>query len=259
MDWRTIRRSKLARAAEEGVDYTAPETRGHAAFARFGDAWERFWAFSPLERGMVLAGCVLAAIAAPIAIVALLSSGGGGGGARRNVPAVINLPGATSVQLPATATPPPAISTPTPRPTTQPDRQNCDEIAGTEYRSETEREWYIINCSPSVEAPPADNGGSPPPDEPSQPSPSEQPSPPPQNTGLTSSQAIAIGADWMRSNTHGQYQINSGSCTAASFGSKWVVSCNATLAGCGNASAGCSTTLSACVLSTGAVLPSESC
>lgn len=257
MDWRTIRRSKLARAAEEGVDYTTPETRGHAAFARFGDAWERFWAFSPLERGMVLAGGVLAAIAAPIAIVALLSSGGGGGGAKRDVPAVINLPGATSIYVPPTATQLPPLPTPTAMPTTQPDRQNCDEIAGTEYRSETEREWYIINCSPSVEAPQPDDVYTPPVEPPPSEPPAEQPSPEPQ--GLTAGDAIGIAVDWMRGNTHGQYQINSGSCAAASFGSKWVVSCNATLAGCGNASAGCNTTLSACVLSTGAVRPTESC
>jgi hypothetical protein len=27
-----------------------------------------------------------------------------------------------------------------------PDRSNCDEIRGTQYRSNAEREWYLGNC-----------------------------------------------------------------------------------------------------------------
>ena len=40
-------------------------------------------------------------------------------------------------------------------PTTCPDRNNCTTIQGTEYCSETERQWYLANCSTS-------GGGTPP-------------------------------------------------------------------------------------------------
>jgi hypothetical protein len=36
--------------------------------------------------------------------------------------------------------------TSTPQPTALPDRTSCAEIAGTEYRSLTERDWYRANC-----------------------------------------------------------------------------------------------------------------
>jgi hypothetical protein len=39
--------------------------------------------------------------------------------------------------------PPGAVITPTPLP----DRTSCDQIRGTEYRSETERQWFQRNCS----------------------------------------------------------------------------------------------------------------
>lgn len=34
----------------------------------------------------------------------------------------------------------------TPQPTKLPDRTNCSEIRGTDYRSETERQWFQRNC-----------------------------------------------------------------------------------------------------------------
>jgi LPXTG-site transpeptidase (sortase) family protein len=45
------------------------------------------------------------------------------------------------------------IATATPEPTAEPtevvsnDRSDCAEIQGTEYRSPTEREWYLANCT----------------------------------------------------------------------------------------------------------------
>jgi hypothetical protein len=54
-----------------------------------------------------------------------------------------------------TATPPPPTAmplppTPTAIATALPDRTACDEIRGTDYRSETEQEWFRANCSPVV-------------------------------------------------------------------------------------------------------------
>jgi hypothetical protein len=74
-------------------------------------------------------------------------------------------PTATLVQetMPATMTaqpppiPPTATPTATPVPATPestatplPDRTSCAAIAGTAYRSSTEREWYITNCISSL-------------------------------------------------------------------------------------------------------------
>jgi hypothetical protein len=42
---------------------------------------------------------------------------------------------------------------PTATPVTPGDRQNCSEIAGTEYRSASEREWYLRNCTRGFIAP----------------------------------------------------------------------------------------------------------
>ena len=43
------------------------------------------------------------------------------------------------------------ITTPTPRP----DRKDCDAIKGTDYRSETERAWYLANCRETSQVPAA--------------------------------------------------------------------------------------------------------
>src|SRR3989304_4680269 len=112
MDWRSTRRSRLARAVL-GTVPREPERGRRPGLARVSDLWERFWAFSSWEKLVVALGCALAAIAAPVAVVALMT-GGGGGDDQPQVPAVINLPGATSVQLPATATPFPPPTTPPP-------------------------------------------------------------------------------------------------------------------------------------------------
>ena len=61
-------------------------------------------------------------------------------------------PTATPTASPtATATSPP---TPTPTPTPKPDRSSCDQIRGTDYRSVSEREWFLDQCvAPTRPAP----------------------------------------------------------------------------------------------------------
>jgi hypothetical protein len=59
-------------------------------------------------------------------------SDGTSGGAAPNNEAPIIVPAATVV--------------PSPTPTVLPDRTTCEEIAGTEYRSVTEREFFLANC-----------------------------------------------------------------------------------------------------------------
>jgi hypothetical protein len=40
-----------------------------------------------------------------------------------------------------------AVATPEPSPTAPADRTSCSEIRGTDYRSDTEREWFNANCT----------------------------------------------------------------------------------------------------------------
>ncbi|HLF76307.1 MAG TPA: hypothetical protein VJB57_02345 [Dehalococcoidia bacterium] len=54
-------------------------------------------------------------------------------GAGRNTSASPRSPGAAPVTAAPTAT----------RPV---DRTNCDAIRGTDYRSDTERQWFLTNC-----------------------------------------------------------------------------------------------------------------
>jgi hypothetical protein len=210
---------------------------------------------------VVLAGCVLGAIAAPIAIVAIMSGGGGGdGGGKRDVPAVINLPGATSVQLPPTETRPPAQPTSTPRPTKAAIRTDCDEIRGTAYRSDEEREWFVDNCDVTSVDPPDSSEPTQPPNQPPPSQPPAQPTEPPPPTeppSLTASDAISIAASSLASS--GQYNVSPGACSAASFGGNWIVTCNATLAGCPGSNPACRETLSTCVTPEGAIRPTSSC
>jgi hypothetical protein len=52
---------------------------------------------------------------------------------------------------PIASSPSPVPASPTSQPTARPatpapDRTNCDLMRGTPYRSETEREWFLVNC-----------------------------------------------------------------------------------------------------------------
>jgi hypothetical protein len=53
-----------------------------------------------------------------------------------------------SASTPATETP--LIRQATPLPTRPPDRSDCAEIRGTDYRSDAERAWFQANCSGAV-------------------------------------------------------------------------------------------------------------
>ena len=62
-----------------------------------------------------------------------------------------------ALAVPATtASPTQTAIPPSPQPTNTklPDRINCAEVRGTDYRSPTEREWFIANCNPTPPPPP---------------------------------------------------------------------------------------------------------
>ena len=91
------------------------------------------------------------------------------------------------------AAPTPTRSPPTepPAPTKLPDRNDCDAVRGTDYRSPTEREWFLANCLTSepvralpaapqqVDAVPPPPALQPPPPLVQQPPPPPPPLPPP--------------------------------------------------------------------------------
>lgn len=78
--------------------------------------------------GVLLHACVLTAVFSGG------DDGGNGGGGEGNTP---------SISSPATR---PETS---PTPTPLPDRTSCSQIQGTNYRSETERTWFLQNCTGS--------------------------------------------------------------------------------------------------------------
>jgi hypothetical protein len=80
--------------------------------------------------GLTLAVAVLASLVA--------ACGGRAQGERVATPAPTAGPSAT----------PPAASTPTDEPTGTPlpDRLDCEEVRGTDYRSLSEREWFLASC-----------------------------------------------------------------------------------------------------------------
>ena len=74
-------------------------------------------------------------------------------------------PRAQSVAPTPTEAPPTPAPTmaPPPAPAALPDRTSCGEIAGTPYRSETERQWYLDHCTGGTAPQPTASSGSPPP------------------------------------------------------------------------------------------------
>jgi hypothetical protein len=59
--------------------------------------------------------------------------------------ALLGTGGGSDDGRPPETVPPAAQRTPTPGPL--PDRQSCAEIRNTEYRSDTERQWFLRNCA----------------------------------------------------------------------------------------------------------------
>ena len=116
----------------------------------------------------------MAGIAATLSVFVALSAGylAGGGGFITGDEAPAAQPAARATVLGVsqrpdpTATPPPPTQAAQPTATSSdvgsqtagsalPDRTNCDEIYGTQYRSEREKEYFLATCVPPT-APPAE-------------------------------------------------------------------------------------------------------
>lgn len=106
-------------------------------------------------RSAVIAAVLfLAAFALTLAIYALAREGNSGSGS-----AALASPTRAAGQTPALSLTLAPLASPTPVPTATPaqgaDRRDCTAIAGTEYRSESERQWFLANCTGAVTSTPA--------------------------------------------------------------------------------------------------------
>jgi len=248
MDWKTLRRDKLAKTAPYSPRRWQDSWWWRGVSATLADLWARFEAFPGWEKGMVLGSLVLIAVIVPVALFTL-----GGGGSAAAPPATATRPSGVAAHPTDTPTHTPTntptstftpIPTKTPKP--EPIREDCDEIRGTAYQSDEEREWFIENClNPTPDggptsAPPGVVPTVPPPG----PGPGPAPSPTPRLT-MTAAQAAGVGEDWILSEpTLSELDLVPGSCSAQASGDHWVVSCRASTTGCVGA---CEFTIRICV------------
>lgn len=246
MDWKTLREEKLAKTAS----YRPTDARVGAlwqAIDRIGDTWERFMVLSWWEKGLIIGASVLFVVLTPMAAFAFIGGDGDKGQAAlfpttTPVAIIADFTPTPTITPQATSTPKAVPPTPSPRP---PNREDCDEILGTAYQSDDERDWFIANCD---EPPPVDTATPvPPPPVFQQPTDTPEPAP-----SITASQARALAAVWIGSNpAFGELTVSAGSCNAQASGDGWRVSCTGTTTGCEGAA--CDITVRVCVSSIGGV------
>jgi hypothetical protein len=237
--------------------------------------WGRFLATSFWEKGVVIGGAALAGIAAIVAVVVL---SGNDPPTSTDEPAPLVALGPSRPRITVQPTP---VWTATPRPTARPvateatpdgvetepsstpppssnaNRQNCQEISGTAYLSSAERAWYLEHCL-GANMPGEDVATPVQPGRPGSP-PAASPIPAPTSSGLVSaSEAITLAVQWLAGQTNNTYAISQQSCNATHMGTRWVVICEANLLGCQGSV--CSATLSACVFEQPVhVAPADGC
>ena len=249
MDWKTLRREKLAKAAA----YQPAERREGVwwgALDRAGDWWERFISLSWWEKGMVIGTGVLLAVLTPMAAFALAGGDDSPTALILSSPTAVVVaddgPSPTPSPRP-TSTPKPVPNTPTNTDTPVPNREDCDEIRGTAYASPEEQRWFLDNCElepapPPDQVPPPNNTPTP---VPQQPTNTPQPEP-----SISSSQAASLAAGWIRNNpTYSELDVSSASCSPHASGSGWRVACTGTTSGC--VGPACELTVWVCVSDSG--------
>jgi hypothetical protein len=246
MDWKSLREEKLAKTAS----YRPDDSRMGGIWGsieRLGDVWGRFLTLSWWEKGLVIGTGVLFTVFAPVAAFAFMGGDGEDGAVvsvATSTPVVIIYDGPTPTITPQPTSTPKALA-PT-RTLKPPNREDCDEIRGTNYQSDDERDWYTDNCdepeptdtATPIQGPP----GNPPPVNPTD-TPAPQPS-------ISASQARSLAASWIRSSpAFGELNVSAGSCIASASGDGWRVSCTGDTTGCG--AAACDIKISVCVSASG--------
>jgi hypothetical protein len=257
MDKGNFRRERLAELGLEGLQ--RPPKRGLQAKSRnLSDRWHRFIA-AGWERPFFAVACVVAVVIAIVGVVALATRGGGG---NTHASSVTRLQATPTKQAGVLAAPTSIVIDvpviPTRQPTDEPtadatNREDCEAIRGTPYRSAAERNWYADNCP---------DGGQPVKGSPTRPAGSTpgQPTAPPPPTapqGVSSGQAIALAVTWMTTSAPKAYTVDSSTCSAIQFGDHWTVSCTGRLAGC--QSAACAASLDVCVFADRRVVSAADC
>jgi hypothetical protein len=236
MDWKTLRRDKLAKTAPYSPRRWQDSWWWRGFSETCADLWARFESFSVWEKGMAVGAIVLVAVVGPLVLVTL--TGGGGGSAAAPPPTatrsigVVSRPTDTPTHTPTNTATSTYTAVPTRTSTPEPVRQDCDEIRGTEYRNEDEREWFLTNClNPTPGATPTTPGVVP-----TAPPPPPGPSPAPTPTrglGMTPAQAVGLAQDWLLSEpTLSELDLVPGSCSARAAGDHWIVSCRVSTDGC---------------------------
>jgi hypothetical protein len=226
------------------------------------------------ERGAILGGWAIAGLFALAAIITVFRSGDDAPPPQQPVvvsreeprePQASSVEGAVQAPRPTPNAHVPATSTPVAQATPALALSGCDLLRTSPNWSPQDREWFLANClgsgpaqvsAPLVAAPPAtgyDSGSDP-----------QEPAPPPAPTAVPQvpgdeQAAIALAIDWLGNDAPVAFNTTAGSCTATSGGLQWVITCRATLAGCGEAGA-CVRTISVCVyLEPPSVAPLQSC
>lgn len=262
MDWKTLRRERLSKAAS-GTTRGQRDRMWRVVADRLVDQWRRPWTITSRGRGLIIGG-VLALLVVPVSVIALTGSKGDRQAQLSGpVPSATTLPRkatptATTVRSVVEPTAPPAEVKASPTPEPPPDRRDCNKISGTAYRSSTEREWFLANCLeptlPGADAPAAATvtpsqsdrdpvrPPSPPPTSPESPAPPATPS-----TLLSPAEAIALAVEWMTNEMPPGYVVSEGSCTARRIaGLQWRVTCQAVPPDCPDQV--CQSTFSVCVI-----------
>ena len=262
MDKGNFRRERLSELGIERLQRPTDSSWSNRS-RRFQDRWHRFSA-GGFERTFFALACAVAVVVGLIGVVALATQGGGGDGSAPasaqarptgEKPANGSRPSPTAITIGVPDIPTNfPTETEVPEATPENDRMDCDEIRGTAYRSNEERAWYEKNCTASVNAPtarPPGSIGNTPVPQPTAPQPTAPPA------GLTTGEAIGIGAQWLRTSAAKAYNVDSGSCSAVHIGDHWIVSCTGRLAGCQSAS--CERDLQVCVYADRRVVPASNC
>ncbi len=251
MDWKTLRRDKLAKAAS----YKPVAGRDGAwwrVLDRTGDWWYRFTGLSWWEKSLVIGTGVLLAVLTPMAAFALA---GGDDGATVLVPSaptaavvVDTGPSATPSPRP-TITPKPVPNTATPTETPRPIRENCDVLRRASDGSPQEQRWFVDNCDLETETPTATEPAPdqvPGPNDPPTPAPRQPTNTPQPEPSIPRSQAASIAAGWISNNpAFAELAVSAGSCNPQASGSGWRVACTGTTSGC--IGAACELTIWVCV------------
>jgi hypothetical protein len=247
MEWRKIRREKLAKSVE--IEKAEAERKQPRSSKSIYERWERFTSSTDMVRLGIIGGVIILPILGWV-LFTMVS----GGSANDEDPGVVADTYPTAVRTPGTATPaatPTTIPTerPTPRPgdTPEPNRQDCDEIAGSSYQSDAEREWFTANCGALAAVPPPEPPASepheedeeaeppsPPPSRPPTPRPPNRPPPPPpppppptqQPSGpqWTSGRASNAAKNWIVNVAH--LADWAGPCSASWSSNRWMVNCS---------------------------------